>query len=497
MSKHEVIFTGYKDRSAEREIDARFPSTDGMPWKYTFVRPHTHNPQANEIYTVIAWNIVAARRLLDKWGSTRRSTGHLGAECVSKASYMGLLPVGSVQAQVKASKLVDRTPQNPETPRDESGWCDRYKYTFEVKWDDEAHLLGTVIEHTRNAASGALRDWLYTRTATVRPTIKCLHKALYTGVRAAGSVEFEHQRRPVKERVDLHADRARRENISREEAKRRNFVDIYNSLGFAGADDKQLTGRVKDADFAVLEARVLASMAALRSNALPPSCCMDQAFFDGAEEDQAKHRPARWEDGHGWVNLYVNKNGVVQAGGIYTSAQKAREISANKKSAPTLIAWDVATNPNTKTPDKPAKAADRDNTTEPDTAEAWEQRKVERAALKLQGRGAWFYEGYKSPLVFSNLSLEEVDTLATRLKKLASLNIVGASFGVSLTSGGFGLGSVRVSFSSGRYPAVTEAYRKLLTRQGIVWTQPSVACTECSLDELMRKVTGGFGLDHC
>lgn len=54
--------------------------------------------------------------------------------------------------------------------------------------------------------------------------------------------------------------------------------------------------------------------------------------------------PARFEDGHGWLNMYESTDGSATAGGIYTSKAGAQTVAAANgrggRNTPTLISWD-------------------------------------------------------------------------------------------------------------------------------------------------------------
>lgn len=99
--------------------------------------------------------------------------------------------------------------------------------------------------------------------------------------------------------VDLHSLRAVVEDIPRDEAKRRNYREAYGP---------QTGPAPKYADDPTYEAK-----------------------------------PAKWEDGKGWVNLYRRDTGSAGAGGIYASKADAQYIADKHgnggRNVPVLITW--------------------------------------------------------------------------------------------------------------------------------------------------------------
>lgn len=96
---------------------------------------------------------------------------------------------------------------------------------------------------------------------------------------------------------DIHTLRAIVEDTTRQEAKRRNYSDMY--------DKAKVPAYADDPDY--------------------------------------EPKPARWEDGKGWINMYMRDAGGVQPGGVYASKADAQYIADKHgnggRNVAVLISW--------------------------------------------------------------------------------------------------------------------------------------------------------------
>lgn len=254
-----------------------------------------------------------------------------------------------------------------------------------------------------------------------------------------------------------------------------------------------------DMDFASLEERVLAYMASPEGKVLSPTSrftecpvdwwrapCTVESLSDQAKaallkvvEDQKSqgegtgNRAARWEDGHGWLNLYRRADGGVQVGGMYASKAMAQGVAdchgKGYRNVPTLLSWDK----HASGPDK-----GRFMPEEPQYATAKE------------ARDAFFAEGACAapPMHWWELNDAQRGRFKVSIRGIG-LSTMDHKMRVSITGDAE---YVSVSFSSSRWEQIGEMFRSSLTASGVPYSRSGVSITRFRFSDLVRLFPGAL-----